>query len=79
MYAFTPWLCQIWNGQKLVTSIENLSIDAGREIARAHNVFGEDVRLWAENGAEDYIEVWPAQGPVRRGTFGETTLVRVPA
>lgn len=72
---FGSYTAQAWRDQKLITAINGLSIDAAREICRAHLMAGLTGRVWLEGG--DYCEVYTPGRPVRCGTFGDTTLVRI--
>ena len=69
------YTAQSWDGDTCVVSIHGLSLDAAREVVRAHLAFGLTGRVMAN--AFDYCEVYPhAGGDVRCGTFAETTLVK---
>jgi hypothetical protein len=68
---------QTWIGQLLIAEITDLSLDAAREIARTATLTGHTGRLMSQDAELDYCEVYPLKGDIRRGTFAETTLVRV--
>ena len=70
-----PYTVQTWRDQVRVgEDLTSLSLDAAREIARAHRALGDTVRLMAQGA--DYCEVYPPDGEVRCGTWAETTIVR---
>lgn len=73
-HAFEGFRAQTWNDQELLSDIAGLSIDAAREIARAALMTRHTGRIMAEG--RDYCEVYTAEG-TRRGTWAETTIVRV--
>ena len=73
MHAFTPFTAQVWNGHDRLVHLEDLSIDAAREIARSAPLTGHTGRIMAQG--EDYCEVYSAEYGNRVGTFADTTLV----
>ena len=77
MAPFGSYRAQTWDDQTLVSDIEGLSVDAARHIARAATLTGHTGRMMCESA--DYCEVYTAAGAIRRGTFAETTLVRINA
>jgi hypothetical protein len=74
-----PFIAQTWNGEELLSSIDDLSFDAARHVAIAATLTGHTGRMMSsrENHGVDYCEVYTPDGNVRRGTFAETTLVHV--
>ena len=67
---------QTWKDQERVhDDLAGLSIEAAREITLTHAQLGYTGRILSED--RDYCEVYTPDGQIRRGTFAETTLVRV--
>jgi hypothetical protein len=77
MTPISSYRAQTWDGEVLVSEIAELSIDAAREIARSAPMTGHTGRLMAESPGVDYCEVYARDGSIRRGTFAETTIVRL--
>lgn len=67
---------QAWKDQERVVHVENLSLQAARELARAHTTLGLTGRIMADSPL-DYCEVYTPDGEVRCGTFAETTVVAI--
>jgi len=71
------------NGARTV-SLEGLSIDAARHVARTHASLGEAARIhlesptegerWIGIGQPDYCESYCAHGTIRKGRFAEVLL-----
>ena len=75
------YVVQSWTkdyGEEIVR-IEGLSLDVAREVALTNALLlGFPSRIMLspyEQG--DYTEVYKADGSVRRGTHGQTTLVKI--
>src|SRR2546425_55179 len=65
---------QSWDGPNRVTSLDGLSYDAARHVAKSHTaLLGHTGRIMSD--AEDYCEVYTPDGQTRIGTFAETTTV----
>lgn len=69
---------QVWRGQQKVLEKTGLNIDAARTIAKAGMAAGDTGRVMDEDRRADYWEVYDPKRGVRTGTFGNTTIVRVP-
>jgi hypothetical protein len=68
---------QTWDKEQLVDETPGLDLASAREIAYAHAMLLGYVCRILENG-QDYCEVYTQHG-ARKGTLGETTIVKVSA
>ena len=73
----TRYIVQVWDGDQRVGDESFVSPSIARGIVWDVVRTGRTCRL-IEVG-HDYCEVYPPDGPIRRGTFAETTLVTVPS
>lgn len=70
-----PFCAQIWRGMERLSSIDGLSYDAAREIAKTAPVTGHTGRIMSEDPSVDWTEVYtPTE--TRYGPFAQTTLIQ---
>ena len=75
MHAFSSFTAQMWQSQpdgKLVSQIDDLSVDAAREIARSATMTGHTGRIICNDS--DYCEVFDPKRGFRSGKFAETVF-----
>jgi hypothetical protein len=77
------WIVQAWMGQRKVQeeSPDDLTLKHAQAIAREWSRgFDGYARIMPNAGnGRDYVEIWKDGKLARKGTFANTTLVRVPA